>query len=405
MQRDSLNYDLNLENELYRFRKFSNELFEKILELIKEKTVILITTHENADTDAISSAIGLYFLIIRFICKKIGINGIKNAEVLIYIPTISKSARFFYEQIGISSDIEILQDLANYKQKEKSFIIVDMNSIDILEKDKNIDEIKSFIIIDHHNIPSNRPINQENIINKNIKSEKIIDSNQILSYINPNSSSCAEIISEIWKQWQIKSDFNENDGLNNLCNEKIEKNSKKISQMLLNGIFTDSANLRYSDNSIIPKIEFLINMGAKIQDIGLYRLHSFNFDERMARIKGAMRIGSTQIIKEKYVFIFTKVNAYEASVCRGLIDLGGDIVFCLSTRKKNRYRISARTSSTFQKDFKFNLGTFLEKIGLEISANGGGHKGAAGLRGDNPPSNLRELIFEKLKREIYNDKL
>ena len=42
----------------------------------------------------------------------------------------------------------------------------------------------------------------------------------------------------------------------------------------------------------------------------------------------------------------------------------------------------------------------MESLAKDFSGFGGGHKGAAGLNGLNPPKNIKDIVIQKLKKEI-----
>ena len=50
-----------------------------------------------------------------------------------------------------------------------------------------------------------------------------------------------------------------------------------------------------------------------------------------------------------------------------------------------------------------SFGNFMETLGGEFSGSGGGHKGAAGMNGVNPPKNIKEIIVSKLKKELNKE--
>ena len=381
--------------EVNGLKKFSIELFQTLKDLAQNETNIVIVTHDNADVDAISSVVGLYYLLSNFL-------HVNSSNIIAYVPNISKGASFFCEKINVNDILEFQNNIIELHDKPKCVIVVDSNSIDLALNKESIGDVNSIIIIDHHNIPNYliKKANTDAIQSENERineHEKINKYDKLLNYyINPKSSSCAEIIADLWKLWiQIQN----NEQISTPPNNK-QLIEEKISQILLNGIFVDSANLKFSDNSILPILTFLGEMGAKIDKVGHYRLQKRFLDERIARLKGAIRVEEPIILGKDFVFVFTKVNAHEASVCRSLINLGADIAFCLSKQKKKKYRISARTSYKLQNETDIDLGILLEAVGREISASGGGHKGAAGIRGENPPDNLKDILLKKLKNEI-----
>ncbi|MFW9932966.1 MAG: DHH family phosphoesterase, partial [Candidatus Thorarchaeota archaeon] len=102
--------------------------------------------------------------------------------------------------------------------------------------------------------------------------------------------------------------------------------------------------------------------------------------ERIARLKAASRLLVHTI--GDWVIVTAKIGAYEASACRGLIDLGADVAIVGGKPAKDVVRISARSTNEFYQETGINLGTdIMEPLGELIDGKGGGHPNAAGANG------------------------
>lgn len=362
--------------DLQELKQFTENFTKVIGEHVKNDGNIVILTHENADVDAYSSVVGLSFLIHKFF-------NINPLRLTSYIPESNSLADVVISKIELDPKFMPKNQLS-WELSNILVFMVDTNTIARL--DLRILLNSKIIIIDHH---SKTEVDQ-NIIGLNSINQKVE-----LSYIDPASSSCAEIIAKIWEILEDPNDKgleykDKTPGLNQI--ESV------IAQLLLSGIMVDSGNLRYSNNQIIPILQYLINKGADLQKNRDLVLKTIDKQERIARIKGAIRSEDLVLIKD-WIVLYTTVNSFEASVSKALIDLGADIAFCLSN-KKGEYRLIVRTSESFSINSNLNFGKFMESLGKQVSGVGGGHKGAAGLQGINPPNNLKEIVISKLKAEL-----
>jgi nanoRNase/pAp phosphatase (c-di-AMP/oligoRNAs hydrolase) len=365
--------------DLQELERFTKNFLECIEDHIKQKGEIIILSHENADVDACSSVMGLNYLLLN--CCNM------NPSVLIpYVPELNNLADNLMNKINLDESLMIQKEISN-NLTNVLVIMVDNNNLSRLDIIGSLqDIISSIVIIDHHKKSDN--------LHQNLADGSIFQKVK-LSYIDSTFSSCAEIITLIWK---IIQDYYQMDGHVKKTEAKIDRFQETIAQILLSGIMTDSANLRYSNNGVLPILQFLISKGADLQKNRDLLLRPIDRQERIARIKGAIRTDDLILIKD-WIVLYTTVNSFEASVCKSLIDLGADIAFCLSN-KKGDYRLIVRTSENFSRNSPLNFASFMDSLGNEVSGEGGGHKGAAGMQGSNPPDNLKEIVISKLKAAL-----
>ncbi|MCP4761674.1 MAG: hypothetical protein GY870_07820 [archaeon] len=360
--------------EKSQIENFSIELFNTITTHVNLNHEILIVSHENSDNDAVGSAFGMYFLIKN--------NFVFNPKLIkIFLPTINLSAKKIVESMKLQSYFHQNEETIESNNKKNILLIVlDTNNIDKSLNQKFLDDINKIIIIDHHEIPSN--------FKEKVK----------LKFIIPELSSCCEIITGIWREWDQIPHNTIKERKNLEFNNEIKK---KISNFLLIGILSDSARLKYSTNWIFAILAFLSENGADLKEIRQLMNQKWSNDERIARLKGAIRCIEPIIIKN-WIVVFTNINAFESSVCRSLINLGADIAFCISNQKKGNFRLIVRSSENFQLNTTFNFGKFMENFGLKYSGHGGGHKGAAGMNGKNAPDNIKEIVISELRKDLNN---
>ena len=125
--------------------------------------------------------------------------------------------------------------------------------------------------------------------------------------------------------------------------------------------------------------------------------------ERIARLKAASRI-SVHTIGD-WVIATAKIGAYEASACRGIIDLGADVAIVGGKPSKDVVRISVRSTQEFYKETGINLGKdIMEPLGDLIDGKGGGHPNAAGANGTRNRKQALEKSVELIRKILEDGK-
>ncbi len=346
--------------------------FHEIMVNIREYEPIAIISHDNTDLDGAASVLGIYFILNQY-------SNHSGAIDLI----LSHTNQFVTRTLENAHPVEniILNDI-DIRDEYNTVIIVDTPYLPpYFQK-----EFKNVILIDHHLEPD---------ISKDISSDLsgAIPQNKTLSkIIDSTASSCSEIIGQLWKNLE-----------ENIKMDQKQKSDEEsmISQLLLMGILMDSSGLRYSENSVIPILDFLTQKGADLPTARSMSIREFPADVKQARIKGAIR-SEEPILIGNWIVLITRVNSHESAVCTGLLGLGADLSFCISKRKKRAFRLIGRASERFQHANSFHLGKFMEKMAFLFDGNSGGHKGAAGMNGQNYPQNMKDLIIRELKKELNN---
>jgi bifunctional oligoribonuclease and PAP phosphatase NrnA len=147
---------------------------------------------------------------------------------------------------------------------------------------------------------------------------------------------------------------------------------------LLAGMMTDSGHFRYATPGLFTYFS-LIMQEAGVQMDEVYDLTDLETDvsERIAVMKGAQRLRFERVGQN--IVAVSLGSSFESSVCKGLLSIGADISFVVSQRDES-FRLSARARQEMVRA-GLHLGKMLEDIGKEMTAEGGGHPGAAGLTG------------------------
>jgi len=307
---------------------------------------ILITTHENADPDALCSAFALKHLIESLY---------PETKVTIRFNELSLLTQQIVNKFNL--DIQMTDDLTN-----DGIIIVDASHPEQLGDLKDQINLEvPILIVDHHN--------------------SHIDTEKITKYIiiNEESIATSEIIFEIYQTFNVQL-------------------SQIDACLICLGILYDSRHLLLANNKTIKIIHQLLNYGIDYSD--MIELLTFYVDrsERIARLKAAQRVTLYEF--DKWIVAVSHVSTYEASACRALMSLGADIALVYG-EKKDEIRFSARATSEVIKKTNLNLARdVMEKIGVIMEGEGGGHEGAAGCTGKTNLEAGLQMALELLKLKL-----
>lgn len=206
-----------------KIRNFANSLIEEI----KNATRIFVLSHKNTDLDALGSCLGV-LKICQFFRKKCHIVYDDNSVEL----STQKIFNFFLknEISNITIKIKEFVEVQNNKNKPDILVVVvDCNNTSILLLEKNsLDNMKT-ILIDHHVLSNVNQISS------------------ILSYIEPSSASCTELITELisYLPFEIKIDHS-------------------YANVMLAGILIDSNffNYPFTSQRTFETASYLIKLGA-----------------------------------------------------------------------------------------------------------------------------------------------
>jgi nanoRNase/pAp phosphatase (c-di-AMP/oligoRNAs hydrolase) len=313
----------------------------------------MILGHHNADPDAICSMLAFGNL-----CTSIN----PSVEIIYACDDISKVARKVIDSFDMR--VEVIETI---DRDYDLYILMDANSKyqlgPSLEQKFNFPE--KTIVIDHHE--------------ENPEIEKITD----MPIVQSDRFSTCEILVELYNTLQLQI-------------------PPEIANLLLAGILFDTRRFYYSDRKTMNVATTLLDAGADYSACLESLVIRPDRSERIARLKAAGRLRVETI--GEWVIVTSKIGAYEASACRGLIDLGADVAIIGGKPSKGIVRISSRSTSEFFKETRINLGTdIMEPIGVLIGGEGGGHANAAGANGthnlDAALNRSVELIKEALEKQ------
>ncbi len=299
--------------------------------LLSDARDILILGHHNADPDAVCS-----MLAIEHIYRALNPKG----NAVLVCDDVSRLSNQVIDKLASESMIlpasERKHDFAVILDTNSHFHLGDSIGGLLLEPGKTL-------VIDHHEANPNLGSLAEHTI------------------IDTEASSTCEIIVGLYDELDIEVD-------------------PRVASLLLTGMIFDTRRFFYASRSALAAALKLIDAGADYERCISSLLVKPDRSERIARLKAAGRAEIHTI--DDWVVVTSKVNAYEASACRSLIDVGADVVIVGGKTPKGEVRLSARSTREFSSRTRVNLGTdVMEKLGELIGGVGGGHANAAGANG------------------------
>jgi nanoRNase/pAp phosphatase (c-di-AMP/oligoRNAs hydrolase) len=277
----------------------------------------LVLVHGNADPDAMGCAYAIYR---------------SFPEVTVATPGgMDRISKLIAEKLSFKIADQV--DVGSFDK----VVILDTSSPDQLAPISSLPE--RCIVIDHH-----------------ARSERWSGH---LYYCDDTKRSCAEIVYQMLK----------------LAGVPFER---ETSLALLAGMLTDSGHFKYASPALmITFAEILQAQAIDIDEVYTFTDAEPDLSERIAQLKGAQRLRFERI--GDYLIVCSYGSAFESSVCKGLIAIGGDVAF-VGSQRGEQFRVSARARQEVVR-LGLHLGKLLEDVGTETANDGGGHGGAAGLVG------------------------
>lgn len=321
--------------------------FQRIISLLKERKIskIAILLHQNADADAIASAMGLKELINHFI-------------PLTTIHLFASSLNSLTGNLCSTFNISVYNNLI--VDEYKAFFFCDVNNLLQLGElvlNQDFPRDKLFFIIDHHSFHE--------------FSEKAD-----VTIIDQSFSSASEIISYIFYKSCISLPTD-------------------VATLLLAGIMSDSRRFLITSEHIFEVTNFLTKYGDYEKALSVLAI-PISLSERIAKIKGMQRAILKKIDDD--LIAISHVSSFESAVARSLTSVGADLAIVVSKQKSSNLRISLRCKKSFARKHNIDLGDIAYQLSLSLGGTGGGHITAAGINLPNL-GNLPNDI-DKLKHEV-----
>ncbi len=229
-----------------------------------------------------------------------------------------------------SMEYTLEPDLSKYEQ----IIVIDTASREQL-RPIEIDDVEDLIVIDHH---SSNHWKHDVIFQKR--------------------TSCAEIVYDLIHPEEI---------------------TEKEAVGLLAGIMTDTSHFRRADfQTFRIASEIMEKSSVKVEQVANIIEKERSYSEKICRLKGIQR--SDYIEVNGYLVAYTRVKVFESSVSNLLLNAGADIGFT-GSKRDGMFLISGRVDADLV-DSGIDIGKIFKDIAAsETEVSGGGHEGAAVLKG------------------------
>ena len=296
----------------------------------------LVLLHGNADPDALASGFAIQQ---------------SFPEVIIGVPGgLDRLSKLLSLTLGINT-LEACTGIL-----KKRTLILDTSGPEQIHCEVDLSDT---IVVDHH-----------------MKNDKW--SRAMLYYCDDTKSSCSEIVVELLKA--AKKDI-----------------SRDVALSLMYGILTDTGYFKFAKPEALHTFAELmkghnVHMDEAMGLVGV----DIDISERISQLKGAQRLKYWKI--GDYVVAVSQGSAFEASVCKSLLNLGADVVF-VGSQRGEEFRISARATPDLVRR-GLHLGKLLGSVGSETTNGGGGHPGAAGITGVGDVEALLNICAENAMKVL-----
>lgn len=312
-----------------------------LLNSLNDKRVVIIT-HVGGDADAIGSAYAL---------KRILEDSVGCSYVKVIVPNdISAHMKQMLSYLGIEQVDERIDDA-------DMIFLVDVGSLE--HTGEYLDAIKrnaeKVCIVDHHMQPMGGYPSGSKV------------------FVSNSYRATSEILFDLIQAMGVPMD-------------------KKITEALFLGIYYDTSRLMLADNEVLLKVCRLASMGLNPSDVLQSIEVPIDISERIARLKGAMRMNLYRI--DDWLIATSHVSSFQTSVARALIMLGCHVAF-VGGEDKGHTVLSMRSQSEFFSKTGINLGKdLIQKLSMSLGGFGGGHPTAARFH---TSSSLNKVLDECLK--------
>ncbi len=327
---------------------------EGLLAHVQSSDNVIIMGHKYADLDSMGSAIGIAKCVQSF--------G-KNPYI-IYNPKATLAKNMFsvfnneegYENIFIEPAA-----IGRVFTENSLLIVTDTHNIEYVESEKILSMFKKVVVIDHHR-----------------KTVQNAIENAIISFHEPNSSSCCEMVSELCE---------------NIPHMRL---TRQEANALMSGIFLDTKMFTERTGArTFEAAAYLKKQGADTAEVKAYFKNDIESYKKQIDI-----ISQAQIIKGKYaVSVWTEeefegIKLIASKAADDMLNLSGVECSYVIYPEGDETHISARSNS------RGNVQRQLERMG------GGGHRSAAGAQlKDTTLEQAYEMLIETINNPESEEKI
>jgi len=322
------------------------ELVERLSELGDSGEEVLILGHPHADPDALSSV------------KALGnVLDFLGADVSLGIPN---NLNELSNSVLESLDEEITID----PSLEGSVVIVlDTSDLDLLEEYG--DSLRSgdleMIFIDHH-----RP---------DVDTIEEVD----MHYCEEGATSNAEMVIGIGDDLGYEFD-------------------SKTSLLLLTGIISDTAHLRFADKETFRAVTRLLENGADYSQ-ALDILETPVDPSKKAAMLKAVERATVHKAHGRWI-VFSELGAYESDAASMFVRMGADVSAVAGEKDDGSVRMSTRADDDVCSDTGLHLGELMSYLADGFGGTGGGHEGAAGMTVEGDFVDVKEKTIKELGKRL-----
>lgn len=175
--------------------------------------------------------------------------------------------------------------------------------------------------------------------------------------------------------------------------------SGAAARALLAGLVTDTARFRFAD-------AHALRAAARLQEAAGVRLEEVldalrdgddeddTLDARVAALKAAQRAEVERV--GRHLLATTEVGSWDAAAAMALVRAGADVAV-VGTERSQEARMSLRGSPRAR---GVHLGELANEVARALGWSGGGHEGAAGLRGTPPLAPAQRALVSSLRKRL-----
>lgn len=320
-------------------------LADFLAEAAKGGQRVLVLCHHNADPDAVASA-----LVLADVLKQLGAKSQTGAAdgIATASQTLLKS---FRREISVNPPLDA--DLV---------ILVDTSSLEHLGEfgAKLRGTAAKLAVVDHH---------------KPVEEMKRLSS---FYFVREDSPSEAELIFR-------------------LVTALGEKLTPEQASLLLAGIISDTGHFRLAKPETFEVVDALLKTGADYRQVLEALRPPEDISKRVAMLKAAGRSELHRV--NRYLAVFSELGSFEGDAAGMLVRVGADVAF-VGSEDKDKVRMSGRARLDVVEKTGLHLGEVMEVLGKQFGGSGGGHAGAASMKGKGKLEELKKQLFKILQQKL-----
>lgn len=303
----------------------------KVVRLFAEhaREPVLVTTHANADPDAVASSI-----LLKRLLQALGLETVDLA----FPEGPSRLSRKIMSALGVQ--LQYMRKPA--RTVYRAAAVVDAtNGAQLSGFRKTVGEAELLLVIDHHMPPGELAAKAD------------------FSLIRDEPATTVLV-----------------------CQAALDRPSlldQALSTLALAGILFDSRRFVRVTPDALRTVARLLELGGNYA-LALSLLEEETpYAERVAKLKGALRSHVVNI--GGFLVAISEIGSYEASVARALVSLGADVALVASSRD-GECRLSIRASRSFLERARVSAsGDIASSIAEVLGGEGGGHDAAGNYKG------------------------